>query len=149
LRQFTVQAPSQAPAHRPARIRVQNHRQENKLPPQANVGDVGHPELIHGRDLHAPRQIQIHLKVVLGIGGLHHILPLADGDQVVLLHQPSHTLTIDQHTAMAQLGGDAAVAIVPPVLEVNPLDGVAQFHLFFIRFDFHPMPVEPRSADAR
>src|SRR5262249_32658569 len=52
-------------------------------------------------------------------------------------------------TAMAQLGGDAAVAIVPPGLEGKPLDGGAQFHLFFIRVDFHPMPVEPRSANAR
>jgi hypothetical protein len=65
------------------------------------------------------------------------------------LHQPSHTLTIDQQAAMAQFGGDAAVALVPPVLEVNPLDGVAQFHLFFVGFNFHQVPVKTHSADAR
>jgi hypothetical protein len=58
-------------------------------------------------------------------------------------------LAVDQHAAMAQLGGDAAAPIVPPVLQVNPLNGVAQFHLFFVGFNFHQVPVKPRSADAR
>ena len=39
--------------------------------------------------------------------------------------------------------------IVPPMLEVNPLDAVAQFHLFRVGFDFHQMPVKSRPADTR
>jgi hypothetical protein len=86
---------------------------------------------------------------MLGISGRHPILPLPEGDQIVLSHQPSYPLTIDQHTAMAQLGGDAAVPLVPPMLEVNPLDGVPQFHLFFVGFDFHKVPVKTHSANTR
>jgi hypothetical protein len=50
---------------------------------------------------------------------------------------------------MAQFGGDTAVPIVPPMLEVNPLDGIAQFHLFLVGCDFHQMPVKSRPADTR
>jgi len=48
---------------------------------------------------------------------------------------------------MPQFRGDPAIAIVPPVLQINPLNGVAQFHLFRVGLDFHQMPVKPRSAD--
>jgi hypothetical protein len=145
-RKLAVQAPSQTPTHYQPRIRIQNHGQENKLAEQANVGDVRYPELIHRRHLHARRQIQIHLEAVRAIRG-HHVLAWADGDQIVLAHQPSHALAIHQHAAIPQFDRDAAVSIVPPVLQVNPLDGVTQFHLLFVRFDLHQMPVKSCSAD--
>lgn len=43
----------------------------DKLALEPDVGDIGDPELINGRSMHAPGQVQINLQRVLGVGGGH------------------------------------------------------------------------------
>jgi len=59
----------QRPAHHAPRECVQNHGQIHKLLGQANVNQIGYPELIDATQLQACGQIHIHLELVLGIGG--------------------------------------------------------------------------------
>jgi hypothetical protein len=55
------------------------------------------------------------------------------GQQVVLLHQPLHSLVIDQHAAAAQFFAYAPVSIAPLVFGKNELDRRPDFHVFLDR----------------
>ena len=59
-RQLVFQRAIQRPSDHAARVGVQNHRQEHELVAQANVGNIGPPELIGRGQDHVPRQVRIH-----------------------------------------------------------------------------------------
>jgi hypothetical protein len=59
------------------------------------------------------------------IGRHRHEPALANGKQVVQTHQPRHSFMIDFPTLCTQSIGDATVTILP-VLQRDPLDGIAQ-----------------------
>ena len=63
--QTAVQGPAQAAS----RKCVQHNRQVHKLPLQADVGDIGNPELIEAGQHHACGQVGIDRQSVSGVGG--------------------------------------------------------------------------------
>jgi hypothetical protein len=97
-RQTGRQRPVQRPAHHFPRKRVEDYGQVDKLLLQTDIGDVRYSELIHPRQFHSTGQIQIDLELVIGIRG-HHERPRLHTQQVVLPHDPQHTLVIYQHPA--------------------------------------------------
>ncbi len=100
-RQPRCQRSLQLPAHHFARVGIENHRQVDKLALQPDVGDVGHPKLIDPGQLHPAGQIQIDLQLVIGIRG-HHEGSRLHRQQVVLAHDPRHSLVVHQHPAPPQ-----------------------------------------------
>jgi hypothetical protein len=89
--------------------------------------------LIDAGQLHAPRQIQMHLQPVIRSGGAHKSLGL-DRQQVVFSHQPLHTFVIHPQPALAQFQTYAPIAVALLVFGENPLDLGAHFHIFGGRF---------------
>src|SRR5882724_9599166 len=59
----------QCPAHHLPREAIQDDCQINKLRLQANISDIGYPELVDPGQLHAAGEIQINLQLVFGIRG--------------------------------------------------------------------------------
>jgi hypothetical protein len=57
-------------------------RQEDEFLLQPDVGDIGHPQLVHSRQRHLSRQIRVDFAAMVGVGG-HHELPFAETQQVI------------------------------------------------------------------
>ena len=74
-RKIVFQADVQCPTNHAARKSIDHHRQVHKLALQANVGDIGHPQLVDASQRHLPGQVGVHFPVVVGIRS-HHELPL-------------------------------------------------------------------------
>ncbi len=72
-------------------VSIQNHRQVVEFGFQADVGDVGHPELVDAGQHQAARRIRIHRTSVIGIRG-DHKLPASQAEQIMLAHDPAHSL---------------------------------------------------------
>ena len=79
--------------------RIQHHGQVYELGAQPDVGDIGPPQLIHTvrRESHAAR-FGYTGRVVPRIGRDHEGL-VPQTQQVVLAHQPQHSLVIDGEAA--------------------------------------------------
>ena len=122
-RERIFQRAIQRPANNAARVRIQNHSQEHELVTQADVGDIGPPQLIHRGQNHIPRQVRIHLAGVVGIGG-HDELALAHAQQVVLPHDPVDAFGVDFPTAPPQLFRDAGPPVAGP-FECDSLNRIA------------------------
>ena len=126
-RQLIFHGAVQRPADHAARVSVQNHRQEDELLAQPDVGDIGPPELIDAGQHHVPRQVRVDLAAVVGIGG-HDELPLPHAQQIVLAHQPVDPLRVHRPAAPAQFRGDPRPPVAGP-FQRDPLDRVAQIHV--------------------
>src|SRR5215831_15450995 len=110
------------------RIGIQDDRQINKFLFQPDVGDIGHPELIHAGQDHLGSQVGIDLQAVVGVGGRHYKPALDDAQEIVFPHDPLHPLTIDVPLAGLQLRGDSPASIGRP-LQGDLLDLIAQVHV--------------------
>src|SRR5438309_9414868 len=82
------------PANHFARKQIQNHCQIQKPRHYANVGDVGHPDLISPRYLKLLNQVEIDAITVITVGGLHPA-PLDFTLQRLLSHHSCHSLVIE------------------------------------------------------
>jgi hypothetical protein len=110
-----------------ARAGIQDHRQEHELILQADVGDVGHPELVDVGYHHLPGQIRVDLPPVVGIGGDDE-LSFPHAQQIVFPQDAVHPFRIHRPAAPPQLGGNPRAAVTRP-LQGDALNGVPQIHV--------------------
>lgn len=75
-----------------------------------DIGEVRHPELVGAVDLEASRDERVDRPVVVAVGGAGEA-PSSPRVEVMLAHQPPDLLGIDHMAAVAELGGDAPVAV--------------------------------------
>jgi hypothetical protein len=126
---------------------VEHDRQIGELLGQMHVGDVGHPELVQPGQLHAPRQVGYHPPAVLGIRRPRHERPGTQAQQVVLPHQPQHTLMIGLPAIASQPRGNPPITVMP-MSDGHILDRIAKARLFPARRRGLPVTVVTGSADA-
>src|SRR5215472_12820866 len=84
---------------------------------------------------------------MLRVGRRRHELSLTDGQQIVQLHQPFHSLVVHQQTFGTQRPRDTPYPVMPPMCNEQELNLVPQLHFLFVRLHLLPVPVEPRPAD--
>jgi hypothetical protein len=128
-RQARRQRLVQRPAYHFAGESIEEHGQIDELRAQTNVRDIGHRELIDPGQRQATGEIQVHLQVMLRID-CDHKGPWLDGEQVIVLHEPCHSLVIDQQAAPPQFRRDSPIASLPPMRQRDLLDFVSHGHLF-------------------
>jgi len=108
--EYGFQTAPQCPADAASRKGIQQNRQIHELHLQADVGDVGHPELIDARQHHFLGYIRVDRQPVLGIGG-EKKLSLSQTQQVVRPHQPQNAFVIYAPALAQQFGMHTTIAI--------------------------------------
>src|SRR6266700_2674675 len=137
----------QCPADHPARVRVQQHCDVDKLLSQSHVSDIGYPEFIEVARYQPTRQIRPHSPSMLRIGGRRHEPPRAQTEQIVFAHQAQHAFRIHPLPALPQFLLHPPVS-VEPLFHDPLLDGIAQRRVGLAWCRRFPMPIKPRPADA-
>jgi len=80
---------------------------------QADVSDVGHPELIETGQYHALDRVRVYRQPVLGVGGQNELSP-PQTEQAVRTQQPQDALMIHAPTVPPEFSMHAAVAVSWP-----------------------------------
>jgi len=113
---------SEGVAHDPARPGVQERaivrhwsedngeREIDEAGRDGDIGDVRDPELVGPMNLEPLGDIRKDRTVMVAVGR-DDIAPPPFRVQIVLGHDPAHFLRVHDQAAMAQLGGDAPIAI--------------------------------------
>src|SRR5579859_7368246 len=101
------------PAANAARKDIHEHRQIDKLRPQANIGDVRHPHLVWTHDLQLLHQVRIPWK---GMRAVSRGSPfrLAAHLQPTLAHEACYPLVVDCPSSRWHLGRDPSMALRCP-----------------------------------
>ena len=131
----------------PARVRVQQHSDVDKLLPQSHIGDIGYPEFIEVARHQAARHVRPHSPTVPRIGGRGHKPPGAQAEQIVFAHQAQNALGIDAMPALPQLLLHSSIPIEPAGHD-DLLDGIAHCRVRLPRCRRFPMPVKSRATHA-
>ena len=124
-RQLGTQRRRQCPADHLAAERVEDHRQIDERFGEMDVGDVRHPQLIKPRELHPPCQVRHHTPAMPAIGRHRHERLAPQTQQIVLTHQPQHTLVVRLPPLAPEQGRDPAITVAP-VGQRKPLDRIPQ-----------------------
>src|SRR3989338_9067801 len=69
-RQGRIETSGDSISNSPPRKGIQDRRQIDKAGPDANIGDIGKPDLIQLSDIHLLNEIGISGKAVLAVGGI-------------------------------------------------------------------------------
>jgi hypothetical protein len=99
---------------------------------EANVSDVGHPDLIQPGRHQATQQIRHDEKAVTVVRGGWCERFAAHGDEVIPAHKPLNPLGIYNHAGASEHGRDAPVAI-ESVAQAEQLDMAGQLYIGFTR----------------
>ena len=94
----------------PARPRVENNRNIDEANSDRDVGDVGDPELVRSVDRDVLGPVREDWLVMIAVGGGDEALAMP-GLQIVLAHQATDFLAVDDDALVAQLGPDTAIAV--------------------------------------
>lgn len=108
--QGRVDAVGQGIAHDPAGKQIQDDRQIHEAAQDADVGDVGHPELVGARDQQVLREVRIDPMGMFAVRGAD---PAALGlsQQSLLAHDAKHLLVVVPEPATMQLLGHPTVSV--------------------------------------
>ena len=112
----------ESPADGLAREGVEDGGEEDEGFAQADVGDVGDPDLVRPRGDETADQVGHDAESVPAVGGLGHEGALAQGEQIVLAHQAQNPLSVHLEALPLELRGHRAVAI-GLVFEGDGVDG--------------------------
>jgi len=126
-----VQCVAQLPAQDFAAVPVDDHDQIGKAMRQANVGDVGAPDLVGACDGHASQQIRIDLVLwvrLAGVGAWRH------PGQAHQSHQPLYPFAVDV-MAFALQEDDHPATAVKGAAGVFLVHQAAQHQVGLVRFD--------------
>src|SRR6516225_3150988 len=126
---------------------VQYHGQVNELRLQADVGEVGDPQLIESCQFHADGQIGIHAQVVVGIRGDDPELAPTQTQKVVFPHNAPHaTMAHFPSPALECLGNSRTT--VARKLQRYPLDLVTQIQIAIDRLAVRIESIEGGATDS-
>src|SRR5215467_3987454 len=128
--QFRVDAPGDGPTDDSPRVQVHDRRQIDKTGTDADVSDVGDPDLINRSDLTVLDPVGMDRQSVSRIGGRHPCTP-GNGLQIELLHDPANALFIHPEAAARQLISDPPVTIARKFL-VNLFDLLTQLLILLL-----------------
>jgi hypothetical protein len=106
----SVEAAADRVADDAARPGVENDGEVDEAGGDGDVGQVGHPELVRTVNFEVTGDERIDRSGVVAVGGAGETPSSARGE-VVLAHQPADFLGVDDMTAVAELGTDAAIAV--------------------------------------
>jgi hypothetical protein len=108
--QLGIDAAAERPADHPARPGVQDHGQKDEAAQDADVGQVGDPQLVRAGRRQVLGEIGEDRPVVVAVRG-HDEPPLGPHAQVLLAHDPADPLVVDPLPFGLQLRRDPAVAV--------------------------------------
>ena len=130
--QLGIDAPGNRPADNLAGIEIQNRCQIDEAGTNADVSDVGHPNLIDRTHLSFFDQIGINRQRMTGIGRSDEPAP-GDGPKTELIHHTPNPFGIDRSSTTIQFTLDSAIPIARK-LGMNIVDLTAKFLIFGIPF---------------
>jgi len=113
------------PADDLAREGVEHDRQIDEGFAEPHIGDVGDPDLIDAGRHQAADEVGHDGKAMAAVRSARHERTGAQAQQIVLAHQPQHTLGVGDPAFAPELGGDPPIAVMT-MRQAEPLDRIAQ-----------------------
>ena len=119
---------------------VHDHRQIDELLRQTDVGDVRDPDMIRRSEHSLARQIAHDLITMSAVRGARDERLVAQAQEIIEPHQPTHSLGVDDEAFALQLLSDPAIA-VEAVGQCDAMDRIANVGVVALGFTRREMAI--------